>query len=249
MRAPSRAWVGTASAAYGKVARCAEMWSLRSQVVICRVSPLWAGSQLVGVHARPILDLRCPVGCDQPHPIPRRPVLSDDACRVLQDFWLELRQSRATSDGIPVTMRQLDGLVRLAEARARMELAEVVTAEHAADVVDVVRSSAISGAAEASPDAPVGAALCGGRACHVTRVGAWDCSGCNRECGVALQWHRRSLCCLGFVSARSARCRDPRRPASVGVAVRQRRCSGSWKALPRRAGGSGRTFSTCQVSC
>lgn len=72
-----------------------------------------------------------------------RPVLSDEAGRELRDFWLSLRHAGMGASGLPVTMRQLDGLVRLSEARARMELSNVVTREHALDVVDVVRSSVI----------------------------------------------------------------------------------------------------------
>jgi DNA helicase MCM8 len=52
---------------------------------------------------------------------------------VLQSFYLSLRASSCggVSGGLPITARQLESLVRLAEARARAELREVVTAEDA----------------------------------------------------------------------------------------------------------------------
>lgn len=123
---------------------------------------------------RPLEDrLRPHPGDDDVEPIPielmRRlvayaqtfvhPVLSNDACRILQDFWLACRQGARASggggggggppyesgsvDSLPVTLRQLDGLVRLAEARARMDLSEVVTLEHAWDVVDLMSRTAL----------------------------------------------------------------------------------------------------------
>jgi DNA helicase MCM8 len=51
----------------------------------------------------------------------------------VQSFYLSLRASSCggVSGGLPITARQLESLVRLAEARARAELREVVTAEDA----------------------------------------------------------------------------------------------------------------------
>ena len=47
------------------------------------------------------------------------PRLTGEAAEILQTFYLELR-SRAPADGTPVTARQLESLIRLAEARARL---------------------------------------------------------------------------------------------------------------------------------
>lgn len=54
-------------------------------------------------------------------------------CSCLQSFYLSLRASSCggVSSNLPITARQLESLVRLAEARARAELREVVTAEDA----------------------------------------------------------------------------------------------------------------------
>lgn len=57
--------------------------------------------------------------------------LSPEACEVLQEFYLKLRRENKTPEGTPITTRQLESLIRLAEARAKLELQEVVTANHA----------------------------------------------------------------------------------------------------------------------
>jgi DNA replicative helicase MCM subunit Mcm2 (Cdc46/Mcm family) len=59
------------------------------------------------------------------------PVLSDEAKETLQQFYLRLRADSSPMGGTTVTARQLESLVRLAEARARCELREVVTQEDA----------------------------------------------------------------------------------------------------------------------
>ena len=57
----------------------------------------------------------------------------------MKAFYLELRQKAAATDGAPITARQLESLVRLAEARARADLREVATESDALDVVDLMR--------------------------------------------------------------------------------------------------------------
>jgi hypothetical protein len=56
---------------------------------------------------------------------------ADAAC--VQNFYLSLRSSSCggISGSLPITARQLESLVRLAEARARVELRETVTADDA----------------------------------------------------------------------------------------------------------------------
>jgi len=53
-------------------------------------------------------------------------------------------QNEKCSGGIPITVRQLESLVRLAEARARIEMREIVTLQDAEDVVEVMRESLFS---------------------------------------------------------------------------------------------------------
>jgi DNA helicase MCM8 len=69
------------------------------------------------------------------------PRLSEEAAGILQKFYLDLRQHRHSSDSTPVTTRQLESLIRLTEARARLELREEATAKDARDVVELMKFS------------------------------------------------------------------------------------------------------------
>ena len=57
---------------------------------------------------------------------------------AVQNFYLSLRSSSCggISGSLPITARQLESLVRLAEARARVELRETVTADDAQVLTD-----------------------------------------------------------------------------------------------------------------
>ena len=50
---------------------------------------------------------------------------------MLQQFYLNLRRTHKCVDSIPITTRQFEALIRLAEARARIELREFVTEQDA----------------------------------------------------------------------------------------------------------------------
>lgn len=67
--------------------------------------------------------------------------MSRPAAEILQKFYLRLRDQSASADGTPITARQLESLVRLAEARARLDLREEITAQDALDVVDIMKES------------------------------------------------------------------------------------------------------------
>ncbi|KAL6620376.1 hypothetical protein ACP70R_035515 [Stipagrostis hirtigluma subsp. patula] len=69
------------------------------------------------------------------------PRMSKAAADILRSFYLRLRDRSFSADGTPITARQLESLVRLAEARARVDLREEVTAEDAQDVVDIMKES------------------------------------------------------------------------------------------------------------
>ncbi|KAF9351710.1 DNA replication licensing factor mcm8 [Mortierella sp. NVP85] len=66
------------------------------------------------------------------------PRLSPEAAATLQEFYLMLRTKHRSPDGTPVTTRQLESLIRMAEAKARMELREVVTRRDAMDVIEII---------------------------------------------------------------------------------------------------------------
>lgn len=57
--------------------------------------------------------------------------MSKSAADILQRFYLRLRDQNTSADGTPITARQLESLVRLAEARARVDLREEITVEDA----------------------------------------------------------------------------------------------------------------------
>ncbi|KAJ2615288.1 hypothetical protein H4S08_001315 [Coemansia sp. RSA 1365] len=70
-----------------------------------------------------------------------QPRLSTGATRMLREFYLELRKTHRRIDSMPITTRQLEALVRLAEARARAELREIVTESDAENVIEIMRYS------------------------------------------------------------------------------------------------------------
>ncbi|TSM77312.1 DNA helicase MCM8 [Bagarius yarrelli] len=69
------------------------------------------------------------------------PSLSVEAAQILQDFYLELRKQNQLADSTPITTRQLESLIRLTEARARLELREKATRHDAEDVVEIMKHS------------------------------------------------------------------------------------------------------------
>jgi DNA helicase MCM8 len=70
-----------------------------------------------------------------------RPVLSADARKVLQDFYLHMRQNHTSDDATPVTTRQLESLIRLTQARAKVDLREVASGTDARQVVELMKHS------------------------------------------------------------------------------------------------------------
>ncbi|NXG54209.1 MCM8 helicase, partial [Hemiprocne comata] len=69
------------------------------------------------------------------------PHLSPEAAQVLQEFYLELRKQNQGADSTPITTRQLESLIRLTEARSRLELREKSTKEDAEDVIEIMKYS------------------------------------------------------------------------------------------------------------
>ena len=71
-----------------------------------------------------------------------KPELSNDALNRLSDFYLAMRSASET-EGSPVaiTARQLESLVRIAEARARVALRKEVTAEDADAAIAIMKRS------------------------------------------------------------------------------------------------------------
>ena len=69
------------------------------------------------------------------------PVMCDVAKQSLIDFYLNMRKSGDESDdSVPVTARQLEGLVRLSEASARIRLSDEVTLDDTARAIRITES-------------------------------------------------------------------------------------------------------------
>ena len=72
------------------------------------------------------------------------PKMTPDAAAVLKDYFMKLRYPEdgvKRNDSVPITTRQLEALIRLAQARAKACLREFVLKEDAEDVVELMRDS------------------------------------------------------------------------------------------------------------
>lgn len=69
------------------------------------------------------------------------PVLTDDARAKLQDYYVDVRKDAGGEEGgrVPMTPRQLEALVRLTEASARMRLSSRAEVEDAKRAIDVMK--------------------------------------------------------------------------------------------------------------
>lgn len=65
------------------------------------------------------------------------PVLTDSAIEEIKKYYLQMRNS-GNARSVPISARQLEGLVRLAEANARLRLSENVTRSDAKRAIDLV---------------------------------------------------------------------------------------------------------------
>ena len=71
-----------------------------------------------------------------------KPVLSNDALKRLSEFYLAMRSaSEAEGSPVAITARQLESLVRIAEARARVALRKEVVAEDAEAAIAIMKRS------------------------------------------------------------------------------------------------------------
>ncbi|MBI2141975.1 minichromosome maintenance protein MCM [Candidatus Woesearchaeota archaeon] len=70
------------------------------------------------------------------------PVLTDGALNEIKDFYVQMRGLGATDEriikAIPISARQLEALVRMSEASARVRLAEKVTRKDARRAIDLL---------------------------------------------------------------------------------------------------------------
>jgi len=66
-----------------------------------------------------------------------KPVLTREAERKIQDFYLKLRM--ASNESIAITPRQIESLIRMAEASARVRLSSIVTVEDANRAIKMMK--------------------------------------------------------------------------------------------------------------
>ncbi len=71
-----------------------------------------------------------------------RPRLTEEAKKLIEDFFVEMRRKSLENPEAPIaiTARQLEALIRLAEAHAKMALKSEVTAEDAAEAIRLMKS-------------------------------------------------------------------------------------------------------------
>jgi len=70
-----------------------------------------------------------------------KPELTPAAAKLIKDFYLQMRSIYQQTSTVTITARQLESLIRLAEARARAALRDYVTEEDVLDVIDLMKRS------------------------------------------------------------------------------------------------------------
>lgn len=74
-----------------------------------------------------------------------KPKLTDEAIEEIKDFYIRLRNQPSRSDSeikpIPITARQLEGIIRLSEAHAKMRLSDKVTRDDARIAIELLKYS------------------------------------------------------------------------------------------------------------
>ena len=70
-----------------------------------------------------------------------QPELTPTAAKLIKEFYLQMRSIYQQTSTVTITARQLESLIRLAEARARAALREYVTEDDVLDVIDLMKRS------------------------------------------------------------------------------------------------------------
>lgn len=74
-----------------------------------------------------------------------KPVLTDEAIAEIKEFYIKLRNQPSKADSeikpIPITARQLEGLVRLSEAHAKLRLSKKVEKKDARIAIELMKAS------------------------------------------------------------------------------------------------------------
>jgi len=72
------------------------------------------------------------------------PILTDEAVKEIREFYVKMRNSPVSADSmgtkaIPISARQLEALVRLSEAHAKMRLSKKVTKDDARIAIEIIK--------------------------------------------------------------------------------------------------------------
>ncbi|XP_044010007.1 DNA helicase MCM8-like [Aphidius gifuensis] len=68
-----------------------------------------------------------------------KPKLSIEAAKLLQDYYLSLREMNNIFGSLPIFHRQLEALIRLTEARAKVELRTIATEDDAREIIEIFK--------------------------------------------------------------------------------------------------------------
>lgn len=85
-----------------------------------------------------------------------KPLITDAAMKLLQNEYVRMRSQIDNSDSIPITVRQLEALVRISESLAKMELSSECREEHVNEAIRLFKVSTFD-AAKSGIAAPDGA--------------------------------------------------------------------------------------------
>ncbi len=67
-----------------------------------------------------------------------KPSITEESAKRIEDFYADVRLGGSEGNPIPVTPRQLEAIVRLSEARARMRLKKEITPEDVSHAIDLM---------------------------------------------------------------------------------------------------------------
>ena len=71
------------------------------------------------------------------------PELDEEAADFLENEYVHLRSASLNNSAFPITVRQLEAIVRITESLAKMELSSTATKEHAAEAAKIFRSATV----------------------------------------------------------------------------------------------------------
>lgn len=72
-----------------------------------------------------------------------KPVLTHEAGKTLRNFYVDMRKKSEGTDNVSITLRQFEGLVRLAAASARVQLSDVIRKEDAKRAIKLMKFSLV----------------------------------------------------------------------------------------------------------